>query len=165
MSASQGAAACDASDVRLPLRISLADLRRDEEWGVRMANGMGRIATPWRLWWRRFRYTTLPLLGLLGFTAVTFLLWTRQTEMPHAIGEVEAIRADVTAAEWDPDASCPIPKVGGPSTKRSKGQVVAQLDDRPLQGEMATLVQELNRRKKELDAMAARWRSAKPIAD
>ena len=28
---------------------------------------------------------------------VTFLLWTRQGEMPHAIGEIEAIRVDVAS--------------------------------------------------------------------
>ena len=121
-------------------------------------NGMERIATPWRLRWSRFRYTTLPLLGLVTFTAMTFLLWTRQGEMPHAIGEIEAIRVEV-ASPLD-GILMPLPNL--PEGRWAlydtvePNQVLAQLDDRPLQAEMATLVQELNRLKKELDAVAAK---------
>ena len=83
-------------------------------------NGMERISTPWRLRLHRFRYTTLPVLGLLAFAVLTFLLWTQQGEMPHAIGEIEAIRVDVAvAAGRDPEAPA-LPKDGGPSTIRSR---------------------------------------------
>jgi multidrug resistance efflux pump len=121
-------------------------------------NGMGRIPTPWRLRWHRFRYSTLPLLGLIGFVAATFLLWTRQGEMPHAIGEVEAIRIDVASSL----SGILMPLPGLPEGRWTlyeiveKGDVLAQLDDRPLRAEMETLVRELSRLKKELDAASAK---------
>ena len=124
-----------------------------------MVNGMERISTPWRLRWHRFRYTTLPLLGLVAFAAGTLLLWTRQGEMPHAIGEIEAIRVEVAS----PLGGILMPLPGKLPDGRwvlydtvEKGQVLARLDDRPLQAEMAALVQELDRLKKELDAVAAK---------
>ena len=116
---------------------------------------MERISTPWRLRWRRFRYTTLPLLGLVTFTTLSLLLWTRQGEMPHAIGEVEAIRVDVAS----PLGGILMPLPRGPWALYetvAANQVLAQLDDRPLQAQMATLVQELARLRKELDAVAAK---------
>ncbi|MGO9114650.1 MAG: HlyD family secretion protein [Thermoguttaceae bacterium] len=123
-----------------------------------MVNGMERIPTPWRLRWHRFRYTTLPLLGLIGFAAATLLLWTRQGVMPHAIGEIEAIRVEVAS----PLNGILIPLPNLPEGRWAlydtvePNQVLAQLDDRPLQAEMATLVQELDRLRKELDAVAAK---------
>jgi len=119
------------------------------------AIGMERISTPWRLRWHRFRYTTLPLIGLGAFTLLTLLLWTRQGEMPHAIGEIEAIRVDV--ASTLSGILMPLPQ--GPWALYETvepNQVVAQLDDRPLQAEMATLKQELDRLQKELGAVAAK---------
>jgi multidrug resistance efflux pump len=120
-----------------------------------VVNGMERISTPWRLRWHRFRYTTLPLLGLVSFTVLTLLLWTRQGEMPHAIGEVEAIRVDVAS----PLSGILMPLPQGPWSLYETvepNQVLAQLDDRPLQAQLATLVQELARLRKELDALGAK---------
>ncbi len=116
-----------------------------------VVNSMERISTPWRLRWHRFRYTTLPLLGLVAFTLLTLMLWTRQGEMPHAIGEVEAIRVDVAS----PLGGILMPLPQGPWSLYETvepNQVLAQLDDRPLQAQLATLAQELARLRKELDA-------------
>ena len=141
----------------LPPVISFSNRIRD---GVLMmaANGMERIPTPWRLWWHRFRYTTLPLIGLGTFAVFTLLLWTRQGEMPHAIGEIEAIRVDVAfAARRD---LMPLPEL--PEGRWAlydtvnKDDVLAQLDDRPLQAELDALQQELTRLQKEFDAVAAK---------
>jgi multidrug resistance efflux pump len=120
-----------------------------------VVGGMERISTPWRLRWQRFRYTTLPLIGLGAFAAATFLLWTRQGEMPHAIGEVEAIRVDVAS----PLSGILVTLPQGPWKLYEivePDQVLAQLDDRPLQAQMATLKQELARLEKELDAVTAK---------
>ncbi len=119
-------------------------------------NGMERISTPWRLRWHRFRYTTLPLLGLVTFTVLTFLLWTRQGEMPHAIGEIEAIRVEVTSPLSGILVPLPHQEPWALYETVEPNQVLAQLDDKPLQAEMATLVQELDRLRKELDAVAAK---------
>ena len=61
-------------------------------------NGMGRIPVPWKNRWRHFRYSTLPVLGLLVLLASTFWLWNRAGEIPHAYGQVEVVRADVATA-------------------------------------------------------------------
>ena len=123
-----------------------------------VANGMERISTPWRLRWHRFRYTTLPVIGLVAFAVLTFLLWTRQGEMPHAIGEIEAIRVEVASPLGGILMPLPKPPEGRWALYETVKQddVLAQLDDRPLQAEMATLVQELDRLKKELDAVTAK---------
>jgi multidrug resistance efflux pump len=120
-----------------------------------VVNGMERISTPWRTWWQRFRYTTLPLLGLVAFTVLTFLLWTQQGEMPHAIGEVEVVRVDVSSPLGG--ILMPLPQgLWSLYETVEANQVLAQLDDRPLQAQMVTLVQELARLRKELDALAAK---------
>ncbi len=75
--------------------------------------------------------------------------------MPHAIGEVEAIRVDVATG------------LGGILAPMPQGswtlfdvveanQVVAQIDDRPLRAQLGTLTEELGRLRKELAAVAAR---------
>jgi multidrug resistance efflux pump len=78
--------------------------------------------------------------------------------MPHAIGEIEAIRVDVAS----PLSGILMPLPNLPDGRWAlydtvePNQVLAQLDDRPLQAEMATLNQELVRLQKELDAVAAK---------
>ena len=115
----------------------------------------GRIPVPWKHRWRRFRYGMLPSLGLIAFVAATLWFWTRQGEMPHAIGEVEVVRVDVASALSGVLATLPrepwkLYEAVEPN------QVVARLDERPLQTQMATLVQELVRLRKELDAASAK---------
>ena len=115
----------------------------------------GRIPVPWKHRWRRFRYGTLPGLGLIAFVAATLWFWTRQGEMPHSIGEVEVRQVNVASALSGVLADLP----RGPwklYQEVEKDEVVARLDEKPLQAQMATLVQELARLRKELDAAAAR---------
>ena len=121
-----------------------------------MANSMEQISTPWRLRWERFRYITLPRLGLVAFVVVTFLLWTRQGEMPHAIGEIEAIRVDVTTPLGGILVPLPRQEPWALYDPVEHDQVLARLDDQPLQAEMATLVQEVDRLRKELGAVTAK---------
>ena len=47
-----------------------------------MANGIGRIPVPLKNRWRQFRYSTLPVLGLVFLLASTFWLWNRAGEIP-----------------------------------------------------------------------------------
>ena len=119
-------------------------------------NGMEKIPTPLRLYWQRFRYTTLPLIGLCAFAACTLLLWTKQGEMPHAIGEIEAIRAEVSS----PLAGIlvPLPKQEAWALYETveANQPLAQLDDQPLKAELAAFQQELDRIEKELGAVKAK---------
>lgn len=56
-----------------------------------------RIPIPWKHRWRRFRHSTLPFLGFVLCLIITFWLWNRQSVMPNAIGEVEAVRVIITA--------------------------------------------------------------------
>ena len=119
---------------------------------------MERISTPWRLWWHRFRYTILPVIGLVAFAILTLLLWTRQGEIPHAIGEIEAIHVDVASplsGILTPLSELPEGRWALYDTVE-KGQVLARLDAGPLQAEMATRVRELTRLQKELDAVTAK---------
>jgi multidrug resistance efflux pump len=115
----------------------------------------GRIPIPWGQRWQRFRHGTLPALGLIVFTAGTVWLWSQAGEMPHAIGEVEVVRVDVVAGQ----GGILVPRPQGDWTLFDvveANQVVAQLDDRPLRAQMATLNQELVRLRAELGATAAR---------
>ena len=88
---------------------------------------------------------------------LTLFLWTQQGEMPHALGAIEAIRIDV-AAPLGGILKPPLPQGQWWALYDTveKGQPLALLDNKPLQAEMATLVQELGRLKKEIDAVRAR---------
>lgn len=118
-------------------------------------SGAGRIPIPWKHRWRRFRYGSLPLLGLAAGIATTLYLWGQQGVLPELIGEVESVRVEVTAAT---DGSL-IPLAGGQWSLFDEvefNQVVAQLDDTPIRAQLATLAEELGRLRKELDAAAAK---------
>jgi multidrug resistance efflux pump len=122
-------------------------------------NDTRRIPIPWRLRWRRFRYSTLPMLGFFSFVAVSFWLWTNAGEMPHAIGEVEAVRVNVSAGTAGmllplPQGNWKLFDVVEPN------QIVAQLDDRALRAQMATLQQELAQLRKEIEAATAKLATA-----
>jgi multidrug resistance efflux pump len=94
------------------------------------------------------------LCFLLSAAAVGWL-WQRQTQLPQTVGLVETVRLDVTA-EADGVLS---PLTHSPWTLFDvveAQQVVAQLDDRLVQAQLATLQQELQRLQKDLTAAAAR---------
>ena len=114
-------------------------------------NGTQYIPIPWKQRWRRFRFEILPTLGLLAFGALTVWLWSNSGGMPHTIGEVEAIRVEITS----PLDGILAQPAGGPWAlfeRVEPNQLVAQLDDRPIRAQLATLTEELGRLRKELDA-------------
>jgi multidrug resistance efflux pump len=118
-------------------------------------NHTDRIPTPWKLRWSRFRYRTLPALGFLTCLVATFWLWGRQGTIAQAVGEIETVRVDVAAGVAGVLAPLPC----GQWTLFDlveANQVVAQLDDQPIQAQLATLREELDRLHKELDATAAK---------
>lgn len=119
-----------------------------------MASGK-RIPIPWAYRWRRFRHGILPVLSFSVCAVLTLFLWERQTRLPNAIGQIEAIRVDVVAVADGLLA----PPAGGEwmlFDEVTAGQRIARLDDRPAQAELQALRAELARLDKELDAAEAR---------
>jgi len=113
-----------------------------------------RIPIPWKHKWRRFRYSVMPVLSFVVCVGLTLWLWDRQGQLPNAVGEVEAVRVDVTAGS--DGLLAPLPR--GTWTlfdQVEKGEVVARLDDRPVHAQAETVRLELERLRKELDAAAA----------
>jgi multidrug resistance efflux pump len=116
-------------------------------------NGAQYIPIPWKQRWRRFRFEILPTFGLLAFGAVAVYLWSNSGGMPHTIGEVEAIRVEITS----PLEGILVQPPSGPWAlfeRMEPSQVVAQLDDRPIRAQLAMLTEELGRLRLELDAAA-----------
>jgi multidrug resistance efflux pump len=116
---------------------------------------MKRIPVPWKHRWQRFRYTTLPMLGFFAFLFTALWLWTRAGEMPHAIGEVEAVRVNVASDTGG--ILMPLPR--GDWTlyeKVERDQIIARLDDRLLRAQMTTVEKDVDRLKKELESTAAK---------
>ena len=118
-------------------------------------NGADRIQIPWKERWRRFRHGTLPLLGI-GTAAAITLFWRGQSYMPQAIGEVESVRIDVTAAS-DGDLGA---AAGGAVGVVRDGRVQAgggpAGDETPICAQLATLTEDLARIQKELTAATDR---------
>lgn len=120
-----------------------------------MANS-DRIRIPWRVRWRRFCRSILPMIMFsLGACAAAWM-WTEQAAVIHAVGEVEAVRADVAAGadglltELEPGRSWALFETV------EAGDTLARLDDRLLMLQLATLRIELDRLRAEVDAEAAR---------
>jgi multidrug resistance efflux pump len=91
--------------------------------------------------------------------AATLYLWGQQGVLPETIGEVEAVRVDVTASV---DGAL-VPLAGGQWSLFDEvefNQVVAQLDDSPIRAQLATLTAEHARLQKELDAESAKLETA-----
>jgi multidrug resistance efflux pump len=110
-----------------------------------------RIPIPWSIRWKQFRYSTLPMLGFLTFLALALFLWTSANDMPHAIGEIEAVRVNVSSNLAGMLRTVPGME-GKLYEKVEKDQVIALIDDKSLRGQLATLQQELARLGKELEA-------------
>jgi len=115
-----------------------------------------RIPTPWPVRWRRFRQRLLPPMTFLLLTGLVLWMWQQDISSPHALGEVEAIRAIVTTGS---DGLLAEPHDG----RRwelfdhiQKDQIIGRLDDRPLSLQLVTQRAELDRLKFEVDAAAAK---------
>jgi HlyD family secretion protein len=118
-------------------------------------NGPKRIPVPWKHRWRRFRYTSLPMFSFLAFAGAAAWLWTHATQMPHAIGEVEAVRFDLSSSAGGVLKTLPMGDWKLLDSVEA-GQVIAQLDDRLLRAQIETIRKELVHSQKELDAEAAK---------
>lgn len=119
-------------------------------------NGHGRIPTPWPVRWRRFRQRVLPALTFLSLSSVVLWMWQQDISSPHALGEVEAIRAIVASGS---DGLLADPHDGRRwelFDRVEQGQVIARLDDRLLSQQLVTQHAELERLKAEVEAAAAK---------
>ncbi len=117
-----------------------------------------RVRTPLIQRWHRFRYGCLPVLGFLSASAALLWLWDTHISMPGAVGEVEVVQVDVGA---------PVDGLLKPFSKEEwnlfdpvqRNELVALLDDRPIQAEIGVVRAELNecRRRLDAEALAQRW--------
>lgn len=120
------------------------------------SNGHSRIPTPWPVRWRRFRQRVLPTVMFLSLSSVVLWMWQQDISSPHALGEVEAIRAIVSSGS---DGLLAAPHDGRRwelFDRVEQGQVIARLDDRLLSLQLVTQRSELERLKCEVDAAAAK---------
>ncbi len=111
-----------------------------------------RISISLKQRWRRFRYTLLPLLSFALCATLSVTLWQRQGRLANAVGEVEAVRLSVSAGV--DGLLLPLPQ--GQWTlfdTLEKGQVITQLDDRPIRAAIRTLRLEVVRLHEELAAV------------
>lgn len=129
-----------------------------------------RIPIPWRQRWRRFRQGTLPLVCFLGSIGATLWLWDRQGRVPHAVGEIEAVRVDIVAGT----DGVLVPLEGRDLRVFDhvrENEVVARLDDRLARAEAARIRLELDATRKNLEAtvvqleIEARIRQNQAIGD
>ena len=118
-----------------------------------------RIRTPWTQQWRRVRYQLLPVLIFGSAVVVAVWLWGRHFGLPLTVGEVHAVRVDALSP------------VDGLLVKVSDrlpelfdtvqaGQVVARLDDKPMQATLETLQADQASLRKQLAATDATTREA-----
>jgi multidrug resistance efflux pump len=119
------------------------------------------ISVPWTLRWKRFRYGPLPALTFIGCLAAVLWLWDRQGKTSRNVGEIEAVRVNVAAGI----AGTLAPLGQGPWTlfdHVEEKQIVARLDDRPVQARLDTARGELLRLRKEIDAETAKLAISEP---
>lgn len=109
-----------------------------------------RIRTPWEHKLRRFRYSALPAICFLICVVVTLWMWNRQGQLPNAVGEAQwmhvAVRAgiDGTIAAQEPWWTI--------CQEVTRKDVIARLDDGPMQEELAAMRGELRSLQQELEA-------------
>jgi multidrug resistance efflux pump len=111
------------------------------------------IPTPWIQRLHHVRQSLLPVICFCGCVLTALWMWDRQGQFPNAVGEVQAVRIDVTASADGILTTLPC----GPWTLFDRVEaetVLAQLDDRAVRAEMATLQAELVRLRSELVAAA-----------
>ena len=120
----------------------------------------GRIRTPWKHRWRRFRYSAMPVLCFLACVALTLWLWRGQRQTPNAVAVVEQTSIPIAASAdgkiislWEnSEAECAIfDRVG-------KGQLIARLDDSLVRAQLLTSQKEVVRLYKDLDATREKLR-------
>jgi multidrug resistance efflux pump len=113
--------------------------------------GRGRIPIPAAQRFRYFRYVVMPFVSFAVCVLLTAYLWQRESQLPQTVGEVEAVRIDI-AAGADGTLS-PLYRSHWTLFDRVEaGEVVARVDERPVQAQMKTLYAELTQLRKELIA-------------
>lgn len=118
--------------------------------------GKDVIRTPWPQRWRRFRHGVLPWVSFAACLVLTWWMWQHQAEVANAVGEVEAIRIDV--AVGSDGLLLPLPGRQWKLLDRVESdQLLACLDDRPVQARLKTLRSELARLGKEVEAAEDRF--------
>lgn len=115
-----------------------------------------RIPTPWRIRWRRFSRRVLPIVVFTGGALTAGWLWNENAAVIHAVGEVEAVRVDVAAANDGLLTSLDQSRTWALFDTVKAGETLARLDDRLLMLQLATLRSELDRLKADVDAEGAR---------
>jgi len=115
---------------------------------------MSPIKIPWSRRYRRWRDRFVPVVAFAVCAAIMLMLWDRHTSTAVMIGEVEAVRAELSA---------PMPGVLVNLTGKTldrfdavyAGQVIARLDDRPTLAALATLHSRLAQSRSEIAATAS----------
>lgn len=115
------------------------------------------IPTPLPEQWRRVRYQLVPVLTFIAIAVVGAWLWGRHRQIPQAIGEVEAVRLDLTSP-----AHGRLLHVGGSDDPLFRdvaaGDVLYRLDDEPVRAALDAVIAERSRLEKELASIEAQLR-------
>ncbi|MCH8260831.1 MAG: HlyD family efflux transporter periplasmic adaptor subunit [Planctomycetes bacterium] len=117
------------------------------------------IPTPWSHRWRRFRSQGFPAFVFVGAAVLTVWLWDRQAGVPMLVGEVQAIRFDVSGQVDGMLVTLPHRQLE-PFDVVMAGEIVAKLDDGPVLASLAALQADRLRVEQELTATDARLRQA-----
>ncbi len=129
----------------------MSDSLRGDLSGVPGIARGGRIPIPWSNRWRHVRQRLLPMVTFLGCLLLVLWLWERQGQQPNAVGEVEAVRVDV-AVRID-GMLAPVSRSPWRLLDAVRAnELIARLDDRPLEAKLETFRAELLRLRKTLDA-------------
>jgi multidrug resistance efflux pump len=110
-----------------------------------------RIPTPLSQRFRRFRHAVLPVFSFALCVLATLWLWRGETQVPQAVGEVEAVRINVAAGSDGTLTALPRPH-WTLFDRVEANAVIARLDERPVQAQVNTVQAELLRLQKELTA-------------
>src|SRR5687768_904224 len=91
-----------------------------------------RIPLAWSVRWRRVRLQALPLASFVVAVAMCAVLWHERGAAVHGIGEVDALRIDVTSPTAGMVTALPHRSGGQWSLYDQvvKGDVIATFDDR-----------------------------------
>src|SRR5829696_74745 len=103
-----------------------------------------RIPLAWSVRWRRFRLQAVPAASFVVAVIACGWLWRERGAAVHGIGEVDALRVDVTSPTTGMVTSLPH-RAGGQWTLYDhvvKGDIIAKFDDRQTQLDKDLLRQE-----------------------
>lgn len=117
----------------------------------------GKIPVPWPQRWQAIRFRTLPVCVFVLSVGLTAWLWNRQLRVIQVTGEVYAQRLDIIVPIDGVLADDPYRKWKVYDYVQA-GELIARLDDRPTAALIATVKQELEMAKAELDTKVEEYR-------